>query len=62
MPQAKPPPESPAKVGENGSEPQTTIDRFKRLASGLLAVTPEELAEEERLYQTARERQRKLKN
>jgi hypothetical protein len=46
--------ESPAKVEENGCEPPTTIDTFRRVTKGLLAVKPEELAEKERAYQKAR--------
>jgi hypothetical protein len=55
MPSTKPPPENPAKVGENGGEPPTTIERFRRVLKGLLAVTPAELKEEERRYREGRE-------
>ncbi len=49
------PTESPAKGEESGSDPPSATDMFMRLAKGLLAVTPEEMAEQERLYRQTRE-------
>jgi hypothetical protein len=54
MPRAKPPPESHANGAENGSDPPTTMGRFRRLAKGVVAVTREELAEEEQNYRHSR--------
>jgi hypothetical protein len=53
MPRAKQPPESHANGEDNGAR-RTTIDPFRKLAKRLVAVTPEELAEEERRYQEER--------
>ena len=53
MPTAQPPPEGPDR-DEEGVDPQQAMERFKRLAKGLLSVPREKVAEAERVEQNGR--------
>jgi hypothetical protein len=50
----KQPSESPSKGEESVSGAPSGMERFERLARGVLGVHPEELAEQERLYKASR--------
>ncbi len=54
MPQSQPPPENPEKA-EESVDPQAGMDRFKRLAKGLLGVPREKVAEAEREFKDRRD-------
>ena len=51
----KPPPEGPAK-GEESDDASPSMDRFKSLTKGLLGVPRDELADEQRRYESERKK------